>query len=499
MTGFGEFLGKTGEAAWQLFVWQIAGQIVTTALTPYLTELEYLVNETTPDIVLPVGELVQGVIRGHLTQDQAAHDAAKLGIDGARFETLLQIARPKLSVADLGQLVVRGFMDKQTATTEAGFTGFDPHRFDLLTKIAADAPGPGDLAIALRRGYIPEDNPDPSVPSFAGGIRQGRLSDIWISMFKGLATQWPSPTDALQAELEGQITHDEALALYEKLGGDLQFYQWLFNTRGTAPTPVEGLDMVRRGVIPIEGTGPDALSLHQIFLEGPQRPKWFEPFKALLPYITPPRSIVAMVHSGIITDAKAAEMLAKSGLPPDEIASYIAEGHHRATATSRQLTVSTILDLYGSRIITAQDAHNLLTALGYSDDNATFEVELADLRRQIKAVSTAVSRVHNLYVAHKINRETAAQTLTALKVPPDQVPELLRTWDLEESINVRQLTPAQIVDAWQIEVLTQAEATAELVTLGYTEFDAWTLLSIKAKKAQPGKPARGPNPVGTIP
>jgi hypothetical protein len=499
MAGFGEFLGKTGEAAWQLFVWQIAGQVVSALLTPYLTELTYLVNEEHPDIVLPVNDLVTGVVRGHLTVDQAKADAVKLGIDGARFETLLEIARPKISAPDLAQMLVRGFITEDRARTEAGFTGVDPVRLDLLAKIAADAPSPTDLVIALRRKLIQEDSDDPDVPSFAGGIREGRLADKWIPMLKELGTQWPSPVDALQAELEGQLTHDEAQALYVKLGGDLQFYQWLFNSRGTAPTPDQALELYRRGIIPLDGTGPESVSVHQAFLEGPQRNKWFEPFTHLFNYVIPPRSVVAMVHQGVLTDEQAAAELAKSGAVGEQAAALIAEGHHRAAATSKNLTVTTILSLYESRLISDQDAHGLLVALGYSDDNATFEVELADLRRVIAALNAAVSRVHNLYVAHKITRDTAVSTLGALKVPADQITEVVRIWDLEVGVNVRQLTPAQIEDAWKANLIDTETAMSELVTLGYTPYDAWILLSIKIKAPAGEPPARNPSPIGTIP
>lgn len=499
MPGFGEFLGKTGEAAWQLFVWQIAGQIVSAALTPYFTELTYLVNETHPDIVLPVNDLVQGVVRGHITQADAEADAKKLGIDGERFTHLLEIARPKLSVADLGQLVVRGFMDRDAAVTEAGFTGWDAHRLDLLTEISADAPSPTDLVTALRRQIIPEDNPDPAVPSFAGGIRQGRLANKWIPMLKELGTQWPSPVDALQAELEGQLTHDEAVGLYQKLGGDLQFYQWLFNSRGTAPTPVEALDLYRRGIIPLEGTGPESVSVHQAFLEGPQRNKWFKPFTALTDYVTPPRSVVAMIRSGVLTDKQGAAELAKSGLNEELQAAYIAEGHTRAAQPDKDLTQTQVVEFYAARLITQDEAHGLLTALNYSDENATLILEFATLRRIMTAVTAAVSRVQTLYIGHKITRDTAVTTLHALKVPGDQVSQIIATWDLEAAVNVKLLTPAQITAAAKKGFLDHEEALDELHALGYTPRDAWILLSDALGKAAGPKPAAGPNPVGTIP
>jgi hypothetical protein len=499
MTGFGEFLGKTGEAAWQLFVWQIAGQIVAADLTPYLTELTYLVNEHHPDIVLPLTELAQGVIKGLIPKDQAAADAAKLGIDGARFEQLLRVAKPRLAPADLAQLVVRNFMARDTAATEAALSGLDGNRFDDLVRIAGDAPGPSDLAVAFRRKIIAEDGTADGPISFRQGIREGRLADKYAPMIEKLATLWPSPVDALQAELEGQLSHEEALATYERLGGDPQFYPWLFNTRGTAPSPVELGVLLNRGLIPLDGFGPDSISFRQGILEGPSRNKWSDSWLALKDYVIPPRSVVAMLHAGIITDDQAARFLAMAGANHETIAAFIAEGHARAAATDKQLTQAAVIDLFNARIIAEADAHGLLVALGYSDQYATYLITLANLRRVIAETSVAVSRVRSQYITRKIRREVALEILKDLAVPADQITAIVHIWDLEQGVTVKQLSEAQIVNAWSRQIITTEECVSELTTIGYTPFDAWVLMSIKAKGPIDGKPAQGPNPVGTVP
>jgi hypothetical protein len=158
-----------------------------------------------------------------------------------------------------------------------------------------------------------------------------------------------------------------------------------------------------------------------------------------------------------------------------------------------------VIDLYSARIIAQADAHGLLVALGYSDTNATYLLELADLRRSIAAVNTAVSRVHTLYVSHKITRAAAQSVLDALHVPGEQTKQILSTWDLENAVNVKQLTEAQIVDAWHVNIIDPGEAQTELESIGYTPRDAWILLSIKAKGAVGSEPPRGPAPVGVIP
>ena len=498
MPSLGDLFGK-GSIAEQIFVWGVLNQVIGALGSPYFDALTQDVNERHPEAVRSPTQLAQLVVRGFVDRDAAIAEAKRSGLAEDKFTAVLDASKPYLAPADLAQLVVRNFMTVQAAEQEAAFSGVDADRFHLLTQIAADAPGPQDLAVALRRGILPEDSPSEDTPSFAGGIREGRLADKWIPMIKALSVQWPTPADALDARLEGQISDAEALTLYQRFGGDPQYFELLFNTRGNAPTPVEALDLLNRGIIPERGTGPQSVSYEQAFLEGPWRDKWLDPFLALREYVTPPRSVVAMVRDGAYTDAQAAAALAKSGMNETDIAAYIAEAHHVAAATSKDLTQTVVIQLYTNRLISRDDAHGLLVALGYSDDNATYLIELADLRRSIAALNTAVARIQTLYVSHKITRDTTVKTLGKLGVPADQITEVVHIWDLETAVNVKQLTEAQIVSAWSYKVINTDEAMAELTSIGYTQYDAWVLLSIKAKAPQPNKPAQEPNAFGVIP
>lgn len=454
MPGLGDLFGR-GSIAEQIFVWGILNQVIQSVGAPYFTQLSYLVNQAHPVTELSPPDAASAVVRNYLTMGEGAAKARKFGVDTADFAHLVHLA--------------------------------------------GDAPGPAELAVALRRRLIPEAGTGAGATSFEQGIREGRLADKWAPMLKALAVQWPSPTDALQALLEGQVSESEGRALYERFGGDPEFFQMLFNTRGTAPSPVELGVMANRRVIPWSGTGAGATSFEQGILEGSPRNKWIPAWKELAVYLPPPRTVTAMLKNGSLTHAQALDLFTKQGLSPDLAAAYVQDAEQQASTADRNLTQTTIIGLYEARIIPQGDARNLLEALGYSPDNANYLVELADLRRAIAALNTAVARVHALYVGHKIDRKAAVAVLGQLKIPTDQISEVVHIWDLEESVNVKQLTPAQIVDAWQVGIIDQGEAQGELVALGYTPRDAWILLSIKAKAPQPNPPAAGPSPVGVIP
>ncbi len=450
MAGLGGALGGGG-ALTQIFTWAVAQQIVQTMLSPTLELVAQRVNSENPVVDLSPADLAAAVVQSFMSHDDAAHEAAKSGIDGGRFSTLVNLA--------------------------------------------GDSLAPEGLAEALRRGLIPEHGSGADSTSFEQGIREGRLKNKWAGIVKELAIRWPTPVDALEALLEGQISEGDARTLYERFGGDPAYFAMLFNTRGNAPTPVEALELANRGVIPWRGTGASRVSYEQAFLEGPWRNKWLEPFIALGEYLPPPRTITAMVRNGSLSDARALDLLIKTGLAKDLAAAYIADAHHQKTQTERDLSVSQLLSMYESGLISPNDAKSLLLVLGYSDESAGLMIDYKDLQRAIGAVNSAVSRIHALYVAHKIGRDTARNGLVTLAIPAAQIDDIVSTWDLERSINVRVLTPAEIANAWKYEIISIDEALAELVALGYTPRDAWIYMSVHAKAPLPTPPPPGPAPI----
>lgn len=451
MAGLGDLLGP-GSAGRQLFVWGVLSGLVGALGTPVFAAVQQTAWEADPTQVLDPGLLAQMVVRHIWTADAAAGEARRSGISADSF--------------------------------------------DRLVKAAGRGPAPGDLATALRRKIIPATGTGPDSVSFEQGIAESDLKDKWADVLHQLAVAWPSPTDALDALLEGQVSQSEAQALYERFGGDPEFFELLFHTRGQAPTPTQAAEMANRGLIPWTGTGPDATSFQQAFLEGPWRNKWLAPFRAAAEYLPPPRTVTAMVRAGSLSDAEASRLLAKQGLSADLVAAYIHDAHNAASQAQRDLTMAQVLGMYEAGLIAEHEARGMLAGGGYSAENAALLIAYADLRKAITQVNYAVDRIRSLYVARKIDRRTAVNSLNELNVPADQVHDMITTWDVAAAVNVKQLTAAQIESAFAIDLLTQAQAIAELVAIGYTPHDAWVLLSIKNKGALPGEPPDVPGPVG---
>lgn len=443
-------LGKAGETA-DLFLYQVLGQVVGALLAPYLTSLQQDSMSGHPVAALTPAEAATLVLRGWWTEPQGAQEAAQSGVDAERFAKLWRGAG--LPIA------------------------------------------PQAAAEALRRGIIPESSGSGDAPSFENAIRQGDLASWWAPVVKKLALQEPTPNDALQALLEGQIPDAQARQLYEQFGGDPAYFQMMFDSRGNAPTPVEALQMANRRIIPWDGEGPASVSYHQAFLEGPWRNKWEAPFRALGKYVPPPRTVTTLLRSGAMTQEQAAQAFQDSGMTPELAAIYVHSVMDEKLQAHKNLAESTVLNLYADHFIPKSEALTLLKDLGWDDQEAAFIIEVRDAQRYQRNMAAAVKRLEALYINHKVLRRDIMSALATLQLGSEEISHLLSIWDLELANNLKILTEAQVVAAWDKNVLDQDTAISELKLLGYSAYDAWVLLSTKNGGPLDNQPPKGDNPL----
>jgi hypothetical protein len=399
-----------------------------------------------------------------------------------------------LSPPDAASAVIRNFLPEGEAEAIVARSGVSRETFTVMRQLAGDAPGPQQLAEALRRGAIPRGGTGPASVSFVQGIAEGRLADKWAPVIEALAKLWPTPVDALEAALKGQVPAAEGKRLYERLGGDLEFYPWLLDSQGEGPTPLEAVTLANRGIIGWDGTGPGVLSFAQAVRESRFRDKWAPAYRGLGHYLPPEGLVISLLSHGVIDNPRAAEWLAKQGMDEATIADMLAEAHTEALSEYRGLTVSTVLDAFYEQIIGQPDAVTILEALHVTTPAAHLLLTFVDVRRSFAQVTAAITRIRSLFAARKIKATTARDSLGKLGVPSAQVASILATWEVENSVTVRLLTEAQIADAFALGIMDQPTALTELANIGYTPYDGWVILSLKVKTILPGRPPGGPAP-----
>lgn len=447
-----EALFGKNSAVWQIALWGVVQEVLGAALAPALTQITADVNGLDP--------------------------------------------QTPLSPPDLAQLVIRSFMAQGDAAVIARRSGVNEDDFAHLLKIAGDALDTTSLIEAYRRKKIPWDSGNPDVPGVLQGIEQGRLDPKWASVIKALGQIRPGVADAVDAAVENQAPYADMVELAAENGVDAADFKLLYNTRGNPPDLTMLGEMVRRGIIPQDGTGPDVLSFVQGISEGATKDKWIKALIQLMITLPPEGTIRTLVANGAIDDATAADYWRKLGYDPTIIAGFLADAHRTKTTTDHQLAKADILKLYADRAIDQATASSMLQAERYSAETAAEILSIQDMHLAVSTYDAAVTRIRGYYIARKITDEQVVKALDSLGVPTAQRDQVLTIWRIERDSNTRVLTEAQIVDAWFYQIIDQATTISMLQATGLTEFDAWVVLSVKAKGPLPEQPAPGPNPLG---
>lgn len=435
--GLGGIFDDLGGSAAQLFIWQVVGSVVGALMAP----------------------VIQSV------QQEAFSLDANTPLD------------PSL----VASMVAQAIMTASEGQGEAKRSGVDSDRFANLVTAAGSTPDIGAVIAAFQRGFVDIGVNDPTDISLHGALTSAGVRPEWFAVMEKLTIDIPSVAEVMNAWLEGQIGESEAQTRYLAAGGDPTWFQTAYNTNGQAPTPVQALELLNRGIIPESGTGPASTSYQQAFLEGPWRNKWLPSFLALREYLPPPRTVTAMYHDGQIDATTAGDLLAKQGLSASLVTAYLSPTKSTATVAEKTLAKSDILSLYGDGLITSDRAVKSLVALKYTQADATSLVALQDFKTAASALKASTSQIETLYKGGKLARSEAISELEGLKISGNTATALVNTWDVHVTQLVKELTPAQIVDAWYYGIYSPQDASSQLQQLGYSEMDAWILLTIKNK------------------
>jgi len=447
----GDLFGKES-AFGQLLIWQVGAQVIGAVMAPGLNELTQLVNEA------------------------------------AQTE--------QLTPAMLADLVVRNYLDIASATATARKSGVSPDDFALMVKSAGDAVDTTTLIEGYRRKILGWDTSENGLPSVIDGIREGRLADKWAPLIQALGDIPLGVADAVDAVVEGQIPMEQGEAIAYQSGINAANFKILYNTRGNPPGPADLAEMVRRGIIPVHGSGPDVLSLDQGIAEGASKDKWITAYEQMLTVLPAEGRVTTLLRNGVITRDRAISYYQQLGYDQAAAAAFADEAAAVKTAPDKLLAKSDVITLYADGAITRADAAGLLADLGYDQVEAEQILTIQDLHTATAATNAAINRIASYYVARKIDDTGAVNALNSLNVPPAQQTTLLTAWGIERTSNVKLLTESQIADAWAYEIIDTGTAIGELMALGYTQLDAWIVLSIKNKAAiTTTAPAQGPGPL----
>ena len=445
-----------GSLVQQFFVYGLMFQLAGTALAPFVQAMANDVWKAHPDRPISPPDLATMVVRGISLGDSA------------------------------------GVKIPQWATDMAAENGLDATKFASLVGTAGMAPNITILFEMIRRGIISKEQ-------LTQGIKQGDIKDEWIPFVEKMRYVTVSPVDMVRAAVQQQMPYDEAqhwahavgLEPPGWVGGNPDWFKILYDIAGRPPGPQEAGRMALRGIIPVEGTGPEETTFYQAIAESDVKTKWTKALWELEQYVPPPGEVRTLLMHGGITKEQAIEIWKKDGIPPDIAAAYAHIAEVEQITEDKALAKSDVLELLEEGLIDNQEAITSLGQIGYTGKNAESLVKLAHWRYNYGALRRAVEEIGRYYSTWKITADGAKKALIALGLATDQAERLVQQLQVQRNTTSPIPTEGQISSAFYYGVIGQDVAMSMLADLGYSPWHAWFLLSTRKHAPIPGEPDAG--------
>lgn len=147
-----------------------------------------------------------------------------------------------ISAGAVAAIVAEDVRSLGWGTAEAERSGINSERLAALLGEALNAPGFPELLALWRRGLIGDGD-------FVHGLRKGKLEGRWDGPLEGLRQVLLAPAELANARQQGFVTPERQHAEAALQGIDADRAEIQFETVGLPPGAMDGLTMLRRGII----------------------------------------------------------------------------------------------------------------------------------------------------------------------------------------------------------------------------------------------------------
>jgi len=396
---------------------------------------------------------------------ESAHFREWMLFNGYRsqdIDYLVTLARNPISAADAALALLRGNLSHDEALAIAREAGVTETDFNTLVNNTGEPLGLMQLLEARRRGFIDDGR-------LVTGILQSRVRNEWVDVAKKLAYSPITVADAVNANVQGHITTQQGNDIANQNGLEPGWFDTLVATAGEPLSRTEMEELFNRGLV-------TQAQVKQALLESRLKNKYTDLAFALHTKLLPIRNLSEAVEFGTLTLAQGVTEAMKQGYSEQDATALIQAASARKLQSFRHQVVSAVEALYVDNAISEDDAMAVAQSMGYDDPEAKAVLAGAEYKRMAKMLATGMNAVKSKYVSRHIDQNTASGLLDAMGIPADRRDQELAIWTLERQADARLLTPAQVVKANKLTLMTDAEATDYLENLGYSPSDASLLL-----------------------
>lgn len=395
------------------------------------------------------------------------------------FINQLKSAYPNYPIppADLADMVERNILDEADGAAEALLSGMDGARFDLLVQDTGEPPGIQESLEMYMRGAMDLDE-------FTRILYYSRVRNEFLPYVLQMGFHQMSTADALELALKEVVDDATAQKYFAQAGGIADEWAPLLAAAGNPIGTEQAANLLAHGVI-------TEARFQQVVAHSRINPEFLDlAADTHLKWLSAYQLHQAQI-AGLLTAAQVQEAMIQNGYDPMQAAAFAGGGSGTKTASHKAETEAMIISEWQAKLIPDAQAESMLGALGYDTSEISLIMELAQAKLIISQRNSAVGKVRSLYLGKRITQGQASNDLDALGIAAAARDQYLQIWSTEFGSEVKEFTTAQIGAMVKSGTITDSDAEARWVAQGWSQQDATLLAETYAGKKATAKQQSG--------
>lgn len=465
-------------------------QVAPAFAAPALEYIQQQAYARMPISPLTIEQTIGAFFKGLLSIDEVRNEALKRGIAPSKVDALIEAARPLPSPGAIQEAFLRGFISESEhdrLLRQHGYTDSDIALFKSLYFII---PTPSDLIrMAVREVFSPavaekfgqfEDFPE----VFAQWARKIGISEEWAKNYWAAHWDLPSATQGFEMLHRRIINEDELKMLLRALDVMPFWREKLIQLSYNPYTRVDLRRMYSLGILSEEdvynayldlGYDPEkARNLTEFTIRhyAPEEETTLDEYR---------RAALSLYQKAykldIITLDDLRNYILNLGYHPDDAELILSITVAEKEITERREELPPLrgrirdmtLDAFKRGIFTRAETEATLSAIGYSDDEITWLVILAEYEREHEIKELFLERLRIMYVNRSMDKDEVYGFLGQVLPTEAEIRQLLMRWDVEREIRIRKPSESVLRRWWKLGLLSDEEFLEEMRGLGYAE------------------------------
>jgi len=315
---------------------------------------------------------------------------------------------------------------------------------------------------------------DPELSKLDPRLRKIGIHPDYFDVYKTLAYPIPPVADIITMAVREAFTPAIAkkFGQYEDFPPDFEKYagmkglskEWAeryWAAHWSLPSPTQGYEMLHRGVI-----NQDELFMLMKALD--IMPFWRDKLMDISYRRLTRVDIRRMYKAGVLTEAEVYENYLEHGYNKVNAQRMTNFTVQWATPAHASITRSDILTAYKNRMITRDEASDLLADMGETYFHRDFMLKAVDYKKGLELIENKIKGIRNLYKRQVYDANKTIDELSKLDLPTQEIEDLMQQWYYEIKADPPQLwTTAQTLSFIKKELITKDRGIIELKAIGY--------------------------------